>query len=69
MDSEIKDSYGQTNQYSVISYILAIIAVEIIVYSAFINFLLSQGINYRIFLIFLPVLLFLHLGRTRRLRA
>ena len=51
------NDYSQT-LYKKISYFLTIIVTEVIIFYMFINFLSSEGIDYRLFLIILPIIAF-----------
>jgi branched-chain amino acid transport system permease protein len=50
-----------------IYYFLTIIVTEIIIFTAFINFLLSQSVDYKIILILLPVILFFVLRKNQKI--
>ena len=51
------NDYSQT-LYKKISYFLTIIVTEVIIFYMFINFLSSEGIDYRLFLLVLPIIAF-----------
>jgi len=51
------NDYSQT-LYKKISYFLTIIVTEVIIFYMFINFLSSEGIDYRLFLLILPIIAF-----------
>ena len=54
----IKSNDYSRTLYKKISYFLTIIVTEVIIFYMFINFLSSEGIDYRLFLLILPIIAF-----------
>lgn len=53
--------------YKKISYFLTIIVTEVIIFYMFINFLSSEGIDYRLFLLILPIIVFFVLRGNQKI--
>jgi len=60
------NDYSQT-LYKKISYFLTIIVTEVIIFYMFINFLSSEGIDYRLFLLILPIIAFFVLRGNQKI--
>lgn len=60
------NDYSQT-LYKKISYFLTIIVTEVIIFYMFINFLSSKGIDYRLFLLILPIIVFFVLRGNQKI--
>ncbi len=60
------NDYSQT-LYKKISYFLTIIVTEVIIFYMFINFLSSEGIDYRLFLLILPIIAFFILRGNQKI--
>jgi len=60
------NDYSQT-LYKKISYFLTIIVTEVIIFYMFINFLSSKGIDYRLFLLILPIIAFFILRGNQKI--
>lgn len=63
----IKSNDYSHTLYKKISYFLTIIITEVIIFYMFINFLSSKGIDYRLFLLILPIIVFFILRGNQKI--
>ncbi|GAF74084.1 unnamed protein product, partial [marine sediment metagenome] len=67
MDNPNTRSNYSHRLYKKIGYFLTIIVTEVIIFYMFINFLSSEGIDYRLFLFVLPIIAFFVLQRYQKI--
>jgi len=67
MDNPNTRSNYSHRLYKKIGYFLTIIVTEVIIFYMFINFLSSEGIDYRLFLLILPIIAFFVLQRYQKI--